>query len=315
MARHLLTIVIASVLAAACSDAPPASTSPPGSGGESISGTERIGWTQPAASAAELAQYRYAVYVNGVRRLLEPATCTPAMTTAGFPCEAPLPALTPGPHTLEIAAFFLTGGATVEGPRSAPLQVTVRGATAPAFSSTWPDRLVSPEGRRLDVQTADLALTDPVDLAISQEGTVLVAERGGRILLYRDGMSMRDAGDNVLDLFRRDGDTELQSLAVAPDFDRTGVLYLVMRVAHDEGSSLLLARVRAVRGVMGEAAVLWTDPIPHEATAVLRVGPDAHLYLGVGTGTEPASAQRLSDAGARSCGSAAMAAYRRTTRG
>ena len=45
-------------------------TEPPDPGEEppgTISGTERLGWTQTAADAAELATFNYAIYVDDAR--------------------------------------------------------------------------------------------------------------------------------------------------------------------------------------------------------------------------------------------------------
>lgn len=296
MAKLLPALLIAAVAVAACSDTPPASPAPPSGGGDTISGTERIGWTQPAGSAGELSQYRYAVYVDGTRRLLENATCATTVAADGFPCEAPLPTLTPGAHTLEIAAFVLAdGGAVLEGPRSAPLRVTVRGSTTPA-ASEWPTRLISPDGLTLDVALVADGLIDPVDLAVAADGTVVVAERGGRVRLYAESLTSGDDADNVFAWFRRDGEAELLSIAVSADFDRTGQMYLAIRAARDGDAAIFVVRVRVLRGLMGEAAVLSTHAVPAGTDAVLRIGPDGHLFLGVGGVADPPAAQRLSDA-------------------
>ena len=54
---------------------PPPSTSDPAGGGERITGRERLGWTQSAADATELASFRYAAYVDNNRVELAAATC------------------------------------------------------------------------------------------------------------------------------------------------------------------------------------------------------------------------------------------------
>ena len=66
----------AALLAAACSKSspPPPEVTPP-SGAETINGTERLGWTQRAADAVELATVRYAIYVDGTRSELAGASC------------------------------------------------------------------------------------------------------------------------------------------------------------------------------------------------------------------------------------------------
>jgi hypothetical protein len=106
--------------------APPVMQAPPGI--QTIHGTERIGWEQPATNAAELATIRYAVYVDRTRTALGGVSCASSPTTITLPvtfaCSAQVPALTPGDHTLELASFVDDSGVP-ESAHSAPLHVTV----------------------------------------------------------------------------------------------------------------------------------------------------------------------------------------------
>ena len=78
--------------AVACGDSNPRPPDrPPAS--DAITGRERIGWTQPAPNASELGAYRYAIYVDGARGMLEGETCATTAAAAGFECSAPLPPL------------------------------------------------------------------------------------------------------------------------------------------------------------------------------------------------------------------------------
>ncbi len=148
------------LLAAACSKSspPPPEVTPP-AGSETINGTERLGWTQRAADAVELASVRYAIYVDGVRSELAGASCAAAAAAAdGFACSARLPALTAGAHTLELASF-VTDGSLLESARSAALRVTVVAQVESAVKTgaeplgskssdiTNPTRLLSPTAR------------------------------------------------------------------------------------------------------------------------------------------------------------------------
>ena len=99
----------------ACDKQSPPSTpivNPP-SGVETINGTERLGWNQPAADAVELATIGYVVYVDGARTALVGAACAPAPAASVFACTAR--SATPGAHTLELAAFVTDG--SVPSPR------------------------------------------------------------------------------------------------------------------------------------------------------------------------------------------------------
>jgi hypothetical protein len=100
------------------------SRNPPVQGGtEIVSGSERFGWTQPAADAGEIATFRYAFYVDDVRSEAEDATCAPGDTGGRFACSSSLPPMAAGSHTLQIAAFLLDGGVVRESSRSAAVRV------------------------------------------------------------------------------------------------------------------------------------------------------------------------------------------------
>ena len=144
-----------------------------------IGGNERLGWDQAADDDVQIATFRYIAYVDGnavgiVGGFLCPviAACTPA--------SAPLPPLSIGFHTVDIAA-------TVNGSRSKAV-----GRTACCFSSCAPSRS-DRNGRRARhrvhdshqrwrsfVGHADRDRTRrPVDLAFMPDGGLIVAERGG----------------------------------------------------------------------------------------------------------------------------------------
>jgi hypothetical protein len=106
---------------AACGGSP----STPNSG-DTITGAERFGWDQPAADAAELASFRYALYVDDLRSEAADVTCAPAQAGAGFACTARMPAMPAGVHNLQVASFVIDGGAVRESPRSAAVRVTKR---------------------------------------------------------------------------------------------------------------------------------------------------------------------------------------------
>jgi hypothetical protein len=102
---------------------PPPTPSPdPPPTGQPITGKERLGWDQPAANVSELSSLNFAIYVDGTRSVLPGVSCT---ASAGFACSAQLPALSPGNHTLEVAAFVLDDGAPLESARSPAIRVTV----------------------------------------------------------------------------------------------------------------------------------------------------------------------------------------------
>src|SRR5262245_61884871 len=108
-------------------DSPPSSPSSGGSNAEvQISGSERLGWTQEPGSSSELLTFQYAIYVDGNRSVLRNVSCSTTPSASGFDCSTPLPALSVGSHTIELAAFIESNGQILESSRSSPLRLVRR---------------------------------------------------------------------------------------------------------------------------------------------------------------------------------------------
>jgi glucose/arabinose dehydrogenase len=277
--------LLALAVVAGCGDSPPPTPSPPGTGtGETISGRERIGWDQPAANSAELATFRYAMYVDGARSVLADVTCAQSATAAGFACSARLPAMSNGTHSLEVAAFYDSDG-IVESGKSPPLQVTVTGVAAPVGAAPLqPDDLVTTaDGVQLSADLLVSGLEDVTDIAVTPDGRILAAERGGRLRIASDAV-VTEA------LASRDG--RIASLALDPDFARTGHVYAV----HAPGPSFRIIRYRLLEGQLIERMPLVRDiPASPDALATLRFGPDGRLYAALDDGGSQEAAVRLSE--------------------
>src|SRR3954471_5415545 len=69
--------------------------------GETITGTERFGWDQPAADAGELATFRYAMYLDEVRSEAAEVSCDAAPSAGRFACTSRLPSMAAGAHALQ----------------------------------------------------------------------------------------------------------------------------------------------------------------------------------------------------------------------
>ena len=155
-------IVLLGCLAlAACSRSTNSPETPPGTG--TISGTEGIQWDQPAASAAELASFRYLLYVDDVGTELANVSCATTAGSAGFTCSAGLPPMTSGRHRLMLTAF-VDASARLESERSAPLDVVVAGRTGVATPGV--STVTTVDGVRLRVSTVADGLDEPTDLRI-----------------------------------------------------------------------------------------------------------------------------------------------------
>jgi hypothetical protein len=122
MTVRALTLLTGALVLTACRSESPSAPS----GGETISGSERFGWDQPAADAAELATFRYAIYVDDARSEAAGVSCAAAAVSGRFSCSSSLPSMSNGNHTLSVASFVVDGGAVRESPRSAPVSVVKR---------------------------------------------------------------------------------------------------------------------------------------------------------------------------------------------
>jgi hypothetical protein len=114
-------IVPVIVIVAACGK-PPSSPSET----ETITGSERFGWDQPAADAGELATFRYAIYVDDARSEASDVSCAASASNGRFACTSQLPAMATGTHTLQVASFVVDAGAVRKSARSTSVRVTRR---------------------------------------------------------------------------------------------------------------------------------------------------------------------------------------------
>lgn len=294
--RHAAAIILLCVLAA-CGDPPaPPTTDPPDPnpppGGETITGREPIGWTQPATDLVDLGAIRYAIYVDGARRVLETATCGATAGAGGFDCSSPLPSLGAGAHVLELASFVTSGGAVLESARSTPLRVTVvatlTAADAEAFDGAT---LSSASGVRLRAEIVARGLTDPSDLAVAADGRVFVAERAGRVWIGDRGALRDPEAVRVADVAVDTG-AGLAAIALDPSFETTQVVFLVYTARREDGASFRILRLREAGGTLAQAALVaeLTAP-PTRASAAARFGPDDRLYVALGAGPDPRDAQ------------------------
>jgi len=261
---------------------PPPTPSPgPPPGEERITGSERLGWDQQATDAVELASFRYAMYVDGVRADLADVSCSTARGQAGFPCSVRLPLLSPGSHRLELTAFIGAGG-VLESGRSAPLRVFVAAASSTAGAVGWQNGvLVTTTDRlrlRLDFVTG--GLSEPTDLAFAPDGRLFVAERAGRVRIIREGRLEAQPALSLDDV-TTGGEGGLLALALDPQFQRTGFVYTIYTSRADGGGpAFRLARFREAQGALAERAVLL-DEVPAASirpAASLRFGADGKLY-------------------------------------
>jgi aldose sugar dehydrogenase len=306
MIRLGWTEIVVAALAVACaacggSSTPPPSTSDPGGTGERISGNERLGWNQGAASASELATFRYAAYVDGNRVELADVSCG-GVASGVAPCSSRMPAMTPGAHAIELASFVLDGESVIESGRSAPLRVTVTGATAglPPSDAGGPSAttlLTTADGTELRLDALSDRLEAPTAIAVAPDGRVFVAEQEGRIRVIRNGLLDAQPAITIYEALKTSAaDGGLLALALDTQFDRTHFVYAAYTVAGPDATRRFrVVRYRDVDSRFGERVVLLDDvPAAPRPAAALGTGPDGRLYVAfdaaVSSGRTPAAA-------------------------
>jgi glucose/arabinose dehydrogenase len=288
VARHYYLLV--ALLTIGCGRTPPPTPSPGPGTGEAITGRERLGWDQPASSAAELATFRYAIYVDGARSEIADGNCGVTAGAGGFACSGRLPAMSNGSHTLELAAFFDAGG-IVESPKSAPLRVTVAAAAAPASATPLRPReiVTTRDGVRLETALVASGLDDVVDFALMPDGRLVIAERAGRVRVV--------AGGGVIEALRGDpaapaGDGGILALALDADVARSGHVFVI----HTPPGAFRIVRYRLAGSTLAERMALIRDvPSSAEPSAALRAGPDGKIYAALDDGDDRDAAARLSE--------------------
>jgi glucose/arabinose dehydrogenase len=294
----IASLLLGLTIGSACggSSNPPTPPSPGPDGGDRITGRERIGWAQLAVDSAQLATFGYAVYVDGTRNVLTGESCAAAGDSGTFECSAPLPSMTPGQHTIELASFIVSGDTVLESERSAVLRVTVTGSTTPA-DTTRPENssIVTSDGHRFRAVIVARGLDDPTDLAVARDGRVFVAERAGRVRVVEPSDSARSIEAPALELddVAASEDSGLTAIALHPDFDRNGLVYIAYAIDERGGPAFRIARFRERNGILAQGAVIARS-VESSSHAAMRFGPDGRLYVGFSSGDDPGDAQSAS---------------------
>ena len=276
------------------SPSPLSSSQKPPGGGTSV---QHLGWDQYAPNAEELRRYAFVLYVDGALTPLANATCgSLAGDTSTAPCSAPLPGLTSGQHTLEMATRMTENGVVLESARSAPITYTM-GATGFASGTAEANSTIPGAGTGAAsgdtgsgtglatgespfiVETVLTGLDRPSALARLPDGRLLIAEQGGTIrIAERGGVLLPESAAQLPDA--DPAADAVVSLAVAPDFEISRHVYVGYGAVDARGSRRgRVVRLREAGGVLGEPAVILDD-LPAAVTAPwVAIGPDGSLYV------------------------------------
>lgn len=163
-------------------------------------------------------------------------------------------------------------------------------ASCSFFSETDAPGLEGPlPGTEVALETVASGLVVPWALAFAPDGRIFVTERPGRIRVI-DAEGLRPAPWAELDVAAT-GEAGLMGIALAPDFDASGRVY-VAGTFRDLERNRIVNRVLVVteRGGKGDLEEVLVDGIPaapFHAGAAVAFGPDEMLYVATGDARRP----------------------------
>jgi hypothetical protein len=269
----------------------PPPTSPPPSGGVvTVTGTERIGWTQTVQASQSIQQFRFAAYIdNRSRANLASVQCATSGTANVFNCSAALPQMSQGRHSLQLSAFD-TAGAESAPSTELVLNVVGRVVVSSAPVPGIPARTcvdASGEAACYAVDVLVQGLAQPSNLLTTTDGRLLFVERQTEVFLFERGQLLRST------LVPPDSGATIQSIALAADFDSSRFVFAAIAAARDDQRTLSIVRFREAGGTLAEAAVIVPDlPIAKGGEVALSVGDGNDLYVALPAAdtTNPSSA-------------------------
>jgi glucose/arabinose dehydrogenase len=183
------------------------------------------------------------------------------------------------------AALFVTVGACAQPEPAAP---------ASAAASADPETTVETEAGTLGVYEVATGLDHPWGLAFLPDGRALVTERAGRLHLLGDGTLDVVAGTpEVAD----SGQGGLLDVALDPDFDTNGLVYLTYAKPGPGGAATAIGRGRLEGGALAGFEDLWVQA-PFESGgrhfgSRIAFAPDGALLVSTGDRGQEDPAQDL----------------------
>lgn len=282
--RVLVPVILAALTVWSCGGGNPA---PPGrSPNQPLPATQMLGWSQVAESRATLQNYDFVLFVDGARVPMTGATCTG--NAPGFDCSGPFPDLLPGRHVLEVSTIDRVAGR--ESARSEQLvvgQSAGRAEDARSFTAS-----TAAESQPALACAAGSSACYSVSLVKSNIGPAerLVALPDDRVLAVYGGGVVRILPDGVaerVDVGRYGAPVEVFDVAVDPEFQSNRFVFVAFGQPTVNRAAVNVARMRELGGRLGEPATIAADlPTAAQSRPVISVGPDAHVYLAISTGSE-----------------------------
>ena len=139
------------------------------------------------------------------------------------------------------------------------------------------------EGQDIRVSVYARGLSRPWSLAFLPDGRMLVTERGGDLHVVAAGVVDPEPVAGVPEV-RAQGLGGLMDIALHPDFDRNGFVYLSYSKPLDDGSTLALARGRWDGTALRDVADVFVAQPPAGGASRIAWGLDGSLYMTTGGG-------------------------------
>ena len=243
----------------------PSTNPPPAAGPTPVNGSERLAWQQ----SSDMPYLSFVAYVDGEPTTLDDVTCN--WTQLEAQCEAPLPPMSDGMHTIALAARnpllnqegAQSGSITVQkgAARSVVSVVSVPGSGATPDGPRSSPSALNSAGDGFVIDVVARGLRGPVQLAATPDGRLLIAEGDTGVRLVRPGRLER--ADPAFDA--RLLQSPLASglgVAVHPEFARNQFVYVSFLFRDREAQTTLrIVRLREVGDTLGEPLSLFEAPL------------------------------------------------------